>query len=476
MGSRRVQDVVQVEQMHKVAGILVGLITLWGALDAYASDISVASGMAPTVDPKARRTSAQDLSVHAERFVLENGLTVLLSPDPTASEVLVYTSFAAGAIYEPPGKTGLAHFVEHLVFSGTDLDTNYISLLEERGATHLNATTSPKDMVFQTILPPEELPLALWVAAERMGTMPNKIDPKVLSRERKVVLSERALMLLDRSYGQADRIIWATLFPHPHPLHAMVIGKPKDLATVTVEDVRSFAQQYLTPANGVLCIVGNFEKNAAKELVKKMLGDLPPGQKARFPQNLPSAWKEKVLQVKELISRRPRVTLSWRLDDLTEKHSTALKMAAHLMSLYTDGWFGTRVSSQVYDIGSESIYMLGVTLPHDKPIHSAQNEAVALARYVTHVAADAELMQAAYLMEDRSLMFSLDHLVSRAQILLHLEREKISTSRSGEYLGKHWEYLRPTAIQHLAREALRGSPNIVHARPVNPLQPRVREP
>ena len=230
---------------------------------------SNAASLPSTVDPAARRTQARDLSVSVERFQLNNGLTVLLSPDPMASNLLVYMSFAAGTVYEPPGKSGLAHFVEHLVFTGTTADTNYVSLLEAKGATHLNASTGPKDMVFEIIVPPEQLPLALWVTAERMGRMPHALDPKILDRERNVVLSERALTLLDRPYGQVDRVVWATLFPHPHPLHAMVIGTPKDLASVTVADAKTYAERYLTPANGILTIVGNFENDTPRNGLRR---------------------------------------------------------------------------------------------------------------------------------------------------------------------------------------------------------------
>jgi zinc protease len=124
-------------------------------------------------------------------------------------------------------------------------------------------------MVFEIIVPPEQLPLALWVTAERMGRMPHALDPKILDRERNVVLSERALTLLDRPYGQVDRVVWATLFPHPHPLHAMVIGTPKDLASVTVADAKTYAERYLTPANGILTIVGNFENDTPRNGLRR---------------------------------------------------------------------------------------------------------------------------------------------------------------------------------------------------------------
>lgn len=136
--------------------------------------------------------------------MLENGLVVLLAPDASASGVAVWLTFRAGALREPADKTGLAHLVEHIAFSGATPDTDYASTLEARRARSLNARTGIDTLSFEVVVPAEELPVALWAAAERLGTLPGRLGDGEVDRHRRVVEQERALTRVDAPYSGAS--------------------------------------------------------------------------------------------------------------------------------------------------------------------------------------------------------------------------------------------------------------------------------
>jgi predicted Zn-dependent peptidase len=196
-----------------------------------------------------RKTTARDLAVDLQRYELPNGLVVLLAPDPAGSSVFVSTSFRAGTLYEPRGCSGMAHLVEHILASGPTPETDYAGLLERRGARYFNAHTDFETLQFESIVPAEELPLALWVSADRLGAIPPLVDDAGVERNRRIVLQERALRDVDAPYGLPREKLFSRLFAAPHPLHGSVIGTVSELDQVTAAEVRKFASTLLVPAN-----------------------------------------------------------------------------------------------------------------------------------------------------------------------------------------------------------------------------------
>ena len=224
-----------------------------------------------------RKTTAKDLSVSLERFVLPNGLVVLLAPDPLVSSVFVSITFRAGTLFEPPGRSGMAHLVEHVMASGPTPETDYPGLLERRGSRYFNATTDFETMQFQTVTRAAELPAALWVVGDRLGSVPPLIDAALIERNRRIVIQERALRDVDAPYGLPRERLFQRLFAAPHPLHGSVIGEVAELEKVTDADVRAFVSSYLVPANAILTLVGRFDSGEARRLVEQHLGSLPAG-------------------------------------------------------------------------------------------------------------------------------------------------------------------------------------------------------
>jgi predicted Zn-dependent peptidase len=420
----------------------------------------------------ARKTADQDFQLPVERFVLPNGLVVLLSADPGLSSVVVEMSFRAGTIYEPPGRRGLAHLVEHVLMRGTGPDTAYIKMLEARGARDVSATTTFGELTYRTTVPPEELPLAIWVNADRIGHLPATIAAEALERHKKVVLQERAERAVDAHYGLVDLALYKTLFPEPHPLSAAVIGTPDELNQVTVADVQGFAQRYLVPANAVLVIAGSFDPAVARRLVEQAFAGMAGGSRAKAPEVPKAEAAEISVTAKERISRRPRVTMAWRLKPMLHESVDRLALGALLLSLYTDGAFGTNVDAELSNHASELLFRLDVTLPHLKPADSARGEAEVFLRYLTLVQMPQDLLDATNLAEDRLSLFQLDSLPTRAALLSSMERSGSDPTQVASVLAAHWTY-DSTSIQETARRFLGKHRTTLLAEPTNPRRPKI---
>jgi len=433
---------------------------------------STALAHMPIERPSPRRTNTAQLTVAAERRVLPNGLVVILSPDDAASTVVVNIVFRAGTVYEPPNRNGMAHMAEHVMFRGTTPDADYYELLEQRGALDLGAFTGHETMNFITVMPPQELPVALWVIADRMGHLPGFIDRADLSQHLKIVLAERNERNVDREYGAVDELIDRTLFPEQHPLHSGIGGTPASLGAVNASDIKAFVERLLVPANAVLVVTGRFDPAVASQLVDQYLAGLAPGVKAANPA-LPRTDPEgRLVTASELLSREPRITLAWRVAGQRSEALDALEQGAVLLTLSTDGAFGTRVAAGVARFGGEAEFRMDVTLPYDKPQDSAIGEAEVFLRYLTMVDMDRDLLDATNLFQDRLALFGLDDMRARAGILAAIELDGDDPTNAGKALERHWSVAAPS-IQETAKKLLKHGRLVIHAQPTRPRQPKV---
>lgn len=417
-----------------------------------------------------RYTTAAQLTVPVQQHVLANGLRVVLSPEPDATTVVVHHVLRAGAVYEPPGLSGMAHLVEHVAYRGPGEDADYDGILRDRGATSLSAFTSRHAMWFVVVVPPAQLPAAVWAAADRLAELPNHLARVDLERHKTIVLAERNERSVDREYGRVDEAIERALYPEAHPLHGGIGGTPESIARVTLDDVRAFATRYLVPANGVLVITGRFDPAVALQVVEAQFGGIPAGVAAADPP-LPRSPRGDGIQLRESLSRQPRVTLAWAIARQPRDALIALAQGATLLTLSTDGALGTRVHASVDDYGPEAQFRMDVVLPYDKPRDSALGEADAFLRYLTQVDMDRALMHATNLHIDRGTLFTLDAMPQRAEMLGGLALDGIDVVAHAAALERHWS-IDAATIQETARALLRGPRLVAHAQPERPRQPR----
>jgi zinc protease len=396
---------------------------------------------------------------------------VLLAPDASASGVAVWLTFRAGALHEPPGRSGLAHLVEHVLFAGPTPDAAYGELLEARRARHVNATTGFDALSFEVVVPAEELPLALWVAADRLASWLPRVDDDWVARNRKVVEQERALRDVDAPYGLVREHLFRRLYQAPHPLHGGVIGVPGELAAATAGDVRRFAGELLVPANGVLAVVGRFDPAVARRLAEDGLGRLPPGQRARPPAT-PAPPPELVDAREEPLARRPAVTLAWRLPQLWHGDAVALQLGAQLLTFLVDGAWGMDVSAHLAEYAGESLFTMELSVPYEETMRAVHDDADGLLRMLTHREMPADFLAAANLALDRAAMFELDTLEGRARTLTRIELIDGGRASVGDHLAWHWE-LEGGVLRDTARTWLTKNPRVViHARPRRPFRAR----
>jgi len=419
-----------------------------------------------------RKSTPEALAVEAERVVLPNGLVLLLAPDPAVSSVAVWMTFRAGAQHAPKGRSGLAHLVEHVMSSGPTPDTDYASLLERRGARRSNASTGFDVMSFEAVVPSEELPMALWVAADRLATLPALVDQALVERHRKVVLQERAIRNVDAPYGLVAEHLFRRLYAEPFPLHGGVIGAPAELESVTAEDVRSFVGSLLVPANAVLAVVGRFDPAGARRLVEEGLGRLPAGRRAPDPILPPIDGQQLQDAKEERLSREPRVTLAWRLPYVPQEDARALHLGAQLLEYLTDGAWGMRIGAGLVEYGRESLFVVELTVPYDEPMSIVHRDADGFLRLLTHREMPVDLMIAANLALDRSAMFQLDTLEGRARMLTELELSVGPRQGLADWIGGRWD-LDGYLVRDMARAYLRGPKLVLHARPTRPKPARV---
>jgi len=217
------------------------------------------------------------IGVPYQKFVLKNGLTLLVHEDHKAPIVAVNIWYHVGSKNERPGKTGFAHLFEHLMFGGSEHHpSRYIEALEPIGATDLNGTTNEDRTNYFQNVPTSALDYTLWLESDRMGHLLGAIDQKTLDLQRGVVQNEKR-QGENQPYGLTEELITKGTYPPGHPYSWTVIGSMDDLNAASMSDVQQWFKTYYGPSNAVLAIAGDIDANTARQKVEKYFGDIPAG-------------------------------------------------------------------------------------------------------------------------------------------------------------------------------------------------------
>ncbi|MFI6518470.1 M16 family metallopeptidase [Spirillospora sp. NPDC050679] len=209
---------------------------------------------------------------------LGNGLRVVVCEDHAVPLAAVNIWYGVGSRHEVAGRTGLAHLFEHLMFQGSAnvAEGEHAALLESAGAT-FNASTSFERTNYYETVPVSHLELALWLEADRMGTLPAALTQANLDNQRDVVKNERRQRYDNQPYGTAFERLCRLTFPAGHPYAHTPIGSMEDLDATTLEDCTDFFGTWYAPGNAVLSIVGDVDPEAAIAAVERYFGGLPAG-------------------------------------------------------------------------------------------------------------------------------------------------------------------------------------------------------
>ncbi len=225
------------------------------------------------------------LSLPAQHFKLDNGMTVIISPDNKVPGVAVELWYHVGSKDEEPGRTGFAHLFEHLMFMGARYVPypGFDTIMEQVGGSN-NASTSNDSTNYYAVGPSNLLETFLWLEADRLGTLGEEMTAEKLETQRKVVLNERRQSYENRPYGLADLALYERIFPEGHPYHWPVIGSAKDLESADLSDVKRFFSRWYVPPNASLAIVGDVDPAQAERLVRRYFGWLPGASVPTRPQ------------------------------------------------------------------------------------------------------------------------------------------------------------------------------------------------
>jgi len=207
---------------------------------------------------------------------LDNGLRLVLSEDHLTPVAAVCVWYDVGSRHEIAGRTGLAHLFEHLMFQGSAQvkGNGHFELVQSAGGS-LNGTTSFERTNYFETMPAHQLELALWLEADRMGSLLAALDVESLQNQRDVVKNERRQRYDNVPYGTAFERLTALAYPDGHPYHHTPIGSMADLDAATLADARAFFRANYAPNNAVLAIVGDIDPQQTLEWADRYFGSIP---------------------------------------------------------------------------------------------------------------------------------------------------------------------------------------------------------
>lgn len=274
---------------------------------------------------------------------LENGLEVVVIPDHRAPVVTHMIWYRAGAADEPPGKSGIAHFLEHLLFKGTKNapEGEFSRKVAEIGGEE-NAFTSADFTAYFQRVSPEALEMVMTYEADRMRNV--VIEPQDVETEKKVILEERRSRVDSSPSALLSETVRATLYKH-HPYGTPVIGWEHEMLGLTLEDALDFYDRFYRPSNAVLVIAGDIEPEEAMALARKTYGAIeyagPAPDRTRLREPEPRA-----ARTVEYFDERVSVP-SWGRIYLAPSYTTAKPGEAEALDLLSE-ILGGSTTSRLY--------------------------------------------------------------------------------------------------------------------------------
>lgn len=247
---------------------------------------NVVSAQAKLVEKVTKKGS--ELVIPYEKYVMPNGLTVIIHEDHSDPVVHVDVTYHVGSAREEIGKSGFAHFFEHMLFQGSDnvADEQHFKIVSEAGGTLNGSTNRDRTNYFQTV-PSNQLEKMIWLEADRMGFFLDAVTQKKFEIQRSTVKNERGQRYDNVPYGLTFERIGQNLYPYGHPYSWTTIGYVEDLNRVNVGDLKNFFLRWYGPNNAALTIGGDVKPAEVLKLVEKYFGSIPRGPEVE-PVQVPS--------------------------------------------------------------------------------------------------------------------------------------------------------------------------------------------
>ena len=281
-----------------------------------------------------RPAAAAPAAMALEHYRLDNGLEVILQPDPTVTSAVVHVWFHVGSKDEVIGKTGFAHLFEHLMFEGSKHvgEGQFDLLLEAAGGWNNGTTNNDRTNYFEQV-PADQLPLALWLEADRMAGLWDAMNASVLTNQRDVVKNERRQSYENQPYGMADLMVQQALWPKGHGNWNLTIGTMADLDAASLGDVEQFWRTYYLPSNATLVVVGGFDLARTKAEIQRLFAWMPtkPKPTLRTLDTRVRPLEQAVRLTTTDNVQAPKVTLTMRAPEAYGAGFTDLEVATQIL-------------------------------------------------------------------------------------------------------------------------------------------------
>jgi len=282
-------------------------------------------------DTGTRKTG--ELKIEYEKYLLDNGLNVILHKDASDPVVAVAIQYHVGSNREVPGRTGFAHLFEHVMFQQSENvgQDQFFKLIQGSGGT-LNGGTNKDGTIYFEVVPKNALEMVLWLESDRMGYLRNTVTQSAFANQQNIVQNEKRQSNDNRPYGHTNYVIDKNLFPEGHPYSWQVIGEMEDLFNATVEDVKEFHAKYYVPNNATLTIAGDYDTGEVKVLIEKYFGEIPGGEKVIDLEPMPVTVAEtKKLYHEDNFARTPALTMVWPTVEQYHPDAYALRFLGQIL-------------------------------------------------------------------------------------------------------------------------------------------------
>ncbi len=297
--------------------------------------------------------SARAQKVEFTEYDLPNGLHVILHADHHAPVVAVSVMYHVGSKNEEPGRTGFAHFFEHLLFEGSDniKKGQFMKIVSANGGSN-NANTTQDRTFYYEVFPSNYLETGLWLESERM--MHPVINDIGVKTQDEVVKEEKRQSFDNRPYGNFINTVAKDLFT-THPYHNGVIGEMKDIDAAKLEEFKAFFKQYYVPNNAVLTITGDIDPVKTKALIAGYFGPIPGGPAVVYHKvEEPPMTKAIVDTFYDANTQIPLVAVAYRIPGRNSRDAKIMQMISNLLS--TGG--SSRLYKKMVDDKKEALQVL----------------------------------------------------------------------------------------------------------------------
>ena len=286
-------------------------------------------------------------SLDIEHYWLDNGLEVVLARDTTAPTVAVDIWFRVGSANDPEGKSGFAHLFEHMMFEGSPhIPNGEIDDLLERVGGSSNAYVNSDYTAYYDTVPSHQLPLALWIEADRLGGL--DVTQENLDNQRAIVIEELQRSYDNRPYGTAVKALITVPYSY-EPYKRPAIGNIDDVNVAQIEDVLDFHRRYYVPNNATLVVAGDIEFETAKTLIADLFGPIPRGDDPpALPEFVPVDQDEaEYITIEDPFINLPALLVAYEIPPLVDDDYPALSVLSRVLSVGDS----SRLAKRLVDTG-----------------------------------------------------------------------------------------------------------------------------